>query len=506
MAAIDKREFRYQNKKRKLQAFLQLIQTEDQDQMLETEVRVQNNQSDGPVETSDEVKRLQQIIKRKEKKKRPKFRLLDRGHHARFILSDDERQPVDLFDIQSLMLSCILPSSNVPARPTFCEVLKSDLAEKIAIFLLGKEVSFDIDDTEREAHFHEVISFIPDEDFVQRLTLVPLTPSQMRKMTTLTVDKAKDIPPTPSSDTTSPSPITKKDLLLTAAQMKTEGYPLPGDDKFLSSLDRYEPVTENSSMFSLDCEMCITDQKIFEVTRITVVNESEEVILESFVLPSNPITDYVTEYSGVRKEDLEGVTTTLQDIRQKLKEILPPDAILIGQSLNADLVALGIRHPYVIDTSVIYNLTGVRIHKSSLKHLARKFLSIHIQTSESGHCSREDAIAVLRLVQLKLQKGLEFGDCVLCPMEKKALWMKGKGHFVPLSLYLTQKQVDGFITLYDNLNMDNASSKTMFIITDSRMGSASTKDFVLSFLSCPNAGKVICLVITFDGRCYISFK
>ena len=53
---------------------------------------------------------------------------------------------------------------------------------------------------------------------------------------------------------------------------------------------------------------------------------------------------------------LDGVTTRLVDIQKKLKEILPSDAILVGHSLNFDLHALRIFHPYVVDLSVIFNL------------------------------------------------------------------------------------------------------------------------------------------------------
>jgi RNA exonuclease 1 len=37
---------------------------------------------------------------------------------------------------------------------------------------------------------------------------------------------------------------------------------------------------------------------------------------------------------------LEDVTTTLSDVQKALIEILPPDAILIGHSLNSDLTAM----------------------------------------------------------------------------------------------------------------------------------------------------------------------
>ena len=37
---------------------------------------------------------------------------------------------------------------------------------------------------------------------------------------------------------------------------------------------------------------------------------------------------------------LEDVTTRLEDVQNDLRKILPPDAILVGQSLNSDLSAM----------------------------------------------------------------------------------------------------------------------------------------------------------------------
>lgn len=63
-------------------------------------------------------------------------------------------------------------------------------------------------------------------------------------------------------------------------------------------------------------------------------------------------------------------------------------------------------HPYVIDTSVIFNITGIHGRKSKLSDLATKFLDQDIQNNPKGHCPVEDAKAALRLVKLKLSKGL----------------------------------------------------------------------------------------------------
>lgn len=61
-------------------------------------------------------------------------------------------------------------------------------------------------------------------------------------------------------------------------------------------------------------------------------------------------------------------------------------------------------HPYIIDTSVIYNTSGERKKKTKLARLAAEFLSETIQTGKDGHDSIEDSWIALKLVQLKLQK------------------------------------------------------------------------------------------------------
>lgn len=128
---------------------------------------------------------------------------------------------------------------------------------------------------------------------------------------------------------------------------------------------------------------------------------------------------------------LKDITTTLDDVRNKIREILPSDAIICGQSLNNDLHVLKLFHPYVIDTSVIYNLTGNRDMKSSLKRLSVQFLGYFQVVSflkwllilllnnlrkliqESIHNPVIDARASMQLVLLKLRKSLDYGDVII---------------------------------------------------------------------------------------------
>lgn len=178
-----------------------------------------------------------------------------------------------------------------------------------------------------------------------------------------------------------------------------------------NGLDKNEggAVTEGKTIYAVDCEMCKTEQGL-ELTRISILNWDSEVIYDTLVKPTNPITDYVTQYSGMTAALLDPVTTTLADVQAHLLTIVNADTILLGQSLNSDLTAMRFSHPYIIDTSIIYHHTRGPPYKPSLKWLTQKFLHREIQNGgASGHNSIEDAKACLDLLKLKLEKGKDFG-------------------------------------------------------------------------------------------------
>ena len=108
---------------------------------------------------------------------------------------------------------------------------------------------------------------------------------------------------------------------------------------------------------------------------------------------------------------LDPVTTTLKDIQQRLLSLLTPNTILVGHSLNSDLSALQMTHPFIVDTSIIYPHPRGPPMKSSLRWLAQKYLSREIQKGhgETGHDSIEDARACLDLVKMKCEKGPAWG-------------------------------------------------------------------------------------------------
>ena len=99
-------------------------------------------------------------------------------------------------------------------------------------------------------------------------------------------------------------------------------------------------------------------------------------------------------FSGITKKILQDVTTRLEDVQQVLQEILPPDAIIVGQSLNGDLHALQVHVHNILFVMGKFmllsekkkkpgNLSGPQSEKSSL-------VSFHVFTFVTDASSIRD--------------------------------------------------------------------------------------------------------------------
>ena len=72
-----------------------------------------------------------------------------------------------------------------------------------------------------------------------------------------------------------------------------------------------------------------------------------QMVYHTLVLPHNPIVNFMTKFSGITRQMLFNVTKRLEEVQQDLQKLLPPDAILVGHSLDSDLKVMKVR-PYSV--------------------------------------------------------------------------------------------------------------------------------------------------------------
>lgn len=415
-----------------------------------------------PVVLSDEdyaQLKLELNTKKRELKYAPKFRLKLFGDSASLSISPNIRTPIFLTDIQHLIMYVLFGSSSpcVPSR--WCHLEKAaKVSHTVVVTIDGLSMhhfsSYEsIFEKSSKIFEHKLEVIMPSSEtgnkILNEIITAPLTDALKTELVEkygsleAAVDATKDpalliqsiFPMNDANDSTpdehSPSTtdevenIPRTQLLMSALQMVDEGYPLPlrGElanryKDFVLTKDNYKEVTAKSPMYALDCEMCRTSAGVNELTRISIINENHESIYETLVCPTNKIVDYLTSYSGITPAMMKNVTKSLKEVQEDVRRILPPDGILVGQSLQSDLMAMRMMHPYVIDTSVIFNISGDRRRKSKLQALSSEFLGETIQKNPLGHDSIEDCSASLKLTKLKLNRGIDFGDAILANRKK----------------------------------------------------------------------------------------
>ncbi|CAO2613147.1 RNA exonuclease 1 homolog [Lemmus lemmus] len=199
-------------------------------------------------------------------------------------------------------------------------------------------------------------------------------------------------------------------------------------------------------IYALDCEMSYTTHGL-ELTRVTVVDTYLRVIYDTFVKPDNEIVDYNTMFSGVTEADLANTNVRLRDVQAVLLSLFSNETILIGHSLQSDLLALKFIHSTVVDTSVLFPHHRGLPFKRSLRGLAAQYLNRKIQTHSSGHSSIEDAIACMQLVTWKVQE-----DAKNCPPQQQVICPKCR--LQQLKVFIS-RSTQTPITLAEELHPEN---------------------------------------------------
>ncbi|KAI4470199.1 rna exonuclease rexo1 / reco3 family member-related [Holotrichia oblita] len=445
-----------------------------------------------PKLSGEEYLKLKKALRERSNQLRlqPRIWLRDVGTSASLNENVENRVPLFLSDIKHLIMYSIIGchSPYNPAR--WCQLDKFAKLQNVCVLVVESLSMYDYVSNESlfpfiSSTFEIKLEFLNPEgysgNFIQDLIMVPITGTQMRKYvathgsleeavhkTDDLFDLVRTIFPVDSETRSSNNeklPVKDKfsrtHLMLSGWQMVEENFPLPikglMERKYYGytlTKDTYKDVTASSPMFGLDCEMCMTSSGDSELTRVSVVDENHKTFYDTLVKPYNRITDYLTRFSGITPRMMRPVTTRLKDVQHDLRNMLPPDAILVGQSLSGDLHALKMFHPYVIDTSIIYNLTGDRSRKTKLKLLSQEFLQESIQEGRQGHCSTEDSLASLKLVQLKLTKHLYYGDAVMSNVQdqiRQETELGSPNYATSLLRHVTKMEKKASITSLENI-------------------------------------------------------
>ena len=137
--------------------------------------------------------------------------------------------------------------------------------------------------------------------------------------------------------------------------------------------------------------------------------------------PQRPVVDYVTRYSGITGNAC-GRYHNLADAQRSVLRFLGTDTLLVGHGLENDLRALRLSHMRVVDTALLFGDERGAGFKPSLRRLAARFLNIAIQHDDGGgHDSATDAHTALRLVELKVRHGADFGAPLATSADERLL-------------------------------------------------------------------------------------
>ena len=232
------------------------------------------------------------------------------------------------------------------------------------------------------AYRHPCLLYFARQDY--RVQSVMGTPEQ----------RAEGCTPVKIPDSVLKLPSLSAHVSLSSNMLKTQaGDLLAFDAEFVS-------VEVERSELSSSGHRVVSDEGRQVLARISLLSEDGKVILDDYILPSEPIVDYVTRFSGLTAEDLDPQRSkhAVVDSRTaylKLRYLLDKGCIFVGHGLQKDFETANIFVPpeQIWDTVELWRLPAQR--KISLRFLCGYLLKRQIQ--DEVHDSIEDAKTALDL-------------------------------------------------------------------------------------------------------------
>ena len=189
---------------------------------------------------------------------------------------------------------------------------------------------------------------------------------------------------------------------------------LPGKGDLVAIDTEFVVVEHEDSIITKDGEKHVNQDSRSALARVSIVDAQGRVLLDDYVLPQEPVLDYVTRFSGIVASDLDPSISSrhLINIRTaylKLRLLIDRGVIFVGHGLVTDFKQLNVFVPatQIIDTVEIFHQPRAR--RIGLRFLLNYLLSHDVQGGEA-HDSIDDARAALELYAkaLELRKAGEF--------------------------------------------------------------------------------------------------
>ena len=203
---------------------------------------------------------------------------------------------------------------------------------------------------------------------------------------------------------------------------------------------------QEAQFWALDCEMVgVGDYGGIDsiLARVVIVDWYGQVVLDQYVQPTQPVTDYRTHVSGITADQLlaENGAVPWKTCHDTILELLhistSSDAegwldysqttqILVGHGLKNDLAVLGLPgypwylqrdttkwEPFLQSTTAATTTAcrGLPGSPRKLRDLTKCKLHRDIQVPGRPHCPHEDAVAALdlyKLVRVKWEKAMDY--------------------------------------------------------------------------------------------------
>lgn len=191
---------------------------------------------------------------------------------------------------------------------------------------------------------------------------------------------------------------------------------LPGQGELVAFDAEFVAVEEEDAILTNSGSKLVISETRHALARISVLDGRKEsagsVIIDDHIVPTEPVTDYLTRFSGIVAQDLDPKSSRHHLIRAreaylKLRCLLERGCIFVGHGLNQDFwtANLDVSPSQIIDTVEIY-------HKPAQRYISLRFLTNFVlkrDMQQDVHDSIEDALAAYELyrkaVELKKEEG-----------------------------------------------------------------------------------------------------